>query len=110
MTTAYVFPSLATAQALAPVVDASVGLPAFGTDVGAGLHVIPTAQTLTYAMPIKHPTLALWAYPADARINQAVLPNAVTLGIPAPTVLDASWTGATPVLPAVVAQAVVVGP
>lgn len=94
--TAYIFASLAAAQACAPVVDAAQGYPRAGVEVGGGAHVKDVSGgpfvTATYAQPIKHPTLAQWAYLADAVTTPALAPQAATLGLPAPVPLDATWT------------------
>jgi hypothetical protein len=89
---AYVFSSLAAAQACQTAVDAAQGFPRAGVNVGGGAHVEPPFVTQTYQTVIQHPTQALWAYPSDT-VTTPVLsvgPTAVTL--PAPTSLDATWT------------------
>ena len=99
---AYVLPTLAAATtSLQPAVDAAMGYPRAGLDIGGGIHV-PAAQsvTQTYFSPIKHPTLSEWAYVYDSEVAGIVGPNAVGWGLPAPVTLDATWfpsgiTGAT---------------
>ena len=92
---AYVFSSQAAAQACAAAVDAHLGFPKTGSDVGGGTHVVPTFITQTYQTVIPHPTLSLWAYPADGNTNPVLMPNAVTLGLPASQTLDSTWTPAS---------------
>lgn len=89
----YVYTTQAAAAALAPVVDASLGLPKAGVDVGGGIHV-PLAQsvTTTYFKPIQNFANALqWAYVADGVVTPIVGPNAVPLNLPAPTTLLSTW-------------------
>ena len=89
---AYVFTTHAAAQACATPVDAACGYPCAGTNIGGGVHVVPTFVTQTYAVPIAHPTLPLWAYPADAVTMPVLGPMATALALPAATTLDATWT------------------
>ena len=99
---AYVFPSLAAAQAhLPPAVDAFMGYPRPGLDIGGGTHC-PAAQsvTQTYFSPIQNPSTLQWAYVYDPNIPGIVGPNAIAWGLSAPVSLDATWfpsgiTGAT---------------
>jgi hypothetical protein len=97
MTTAYVFSTLAAAQACAAAVDAAMGYSRPGDNVGPGMHA-PAADsvTSTYAAIHTHPTLPLWAYPVDPNTTGILGPLALSLGLPIPTVLDAGWTPAIP--------------
>jgi hypothetical protein len=92
---AYVFPTLAAAQACIPIVDASLGYPKAGVNVGGGIHVSPLFVTLTYATVLAHPTLPEFAYPADAVSTPILVPKTAQLGLPATTQLDTSWIPGT---------------
>jgi len=96
---AYVFASQAAAQACADAVDAQLGYPKAGTNVGSGVHVAPAFVTQTYQTVIAHPTLALWAYPSDAVNGPALAANAITLSLPTVQTLDATWTPSASVIP-----------
>ncbi|NBW08766.1 MAG: hypothetical protein EBR82_12155 [Caulobacteraceae bacterium] len=64
---AAVFSSLTSALAFASSVDAALGYPEPGTDIGGGQHADGAqAQSTAYSSVIIHPTKALWAYVADA--------------------------------------------
>jgi len=96
MITAYVFSTLSAAQACQAPVDAALGYPSTGVNVGNGPWVNPPVVTETYAVPVQHPTLQLWAYPADS-VTVPILSDPATaaaLNLPAPTTLDATWTPA----------------
>lgn len=100
---AYIFSTQAGAQACQTQVDAALGYPKAGVEVGGGIHVKDPNTggpfvTQTYNNVLKHPTLAEWAYPTDATATAILAPNAVALGLPAPTALDSTWTGATALL------------
>ena len=89
----YVFTDQTKANALPPIVDARQGYPKAGVNVGGGIHVTPTFVTQTYAQVLANPTTGTsWAYPADAVVVPVVGPSAITLGLPAPAALDATWT------------------
>jgi hypothetical protein len=97
---AYIFSTQAGAQACQTAVDSALGYPKVGIEVGGGIHVKDPNTggpfvTQTYAQVLKHPTLPQYAYPADATSTGILSPNAVSLGLPAPTALDATWNGAT---------------
>ena len=98
---AYVFASLAGAQACAPVVDTNQGYPKAGTEVGGGLHAKDVGggpfKTVTYWVPLQHPTLPQWAYLADSVTTPALTPQAIALGLPIAVTLDATWTPTNPV-------------
>lgn len=94
----YVFTVQSKANALPPIMDAHLGYPKTGVNVGDGLHVVPTFVTQTYAAVLTNPTTGTsWAYPADSVVVPIVAPNAVTLGLPAPAALDATWAPAVAV-------------
>lgn len=89
----YVFPSVtgqASASALQSAVDAQLGLPKAGVNVGGGIHVTPLFVTLTYAQPIQNKSSLQWAYLADPTTQAALAAAAVAA--PAPVALDATWT------------------
>jgi hypothetical protein len=96
MTLYYIMSTQPKAQAIAGPVNTVIGYPIHGVDIGGGIHCLPSqSDTTHYADVLQHPTLALWAYPADPIVVHIVGPNAVTLGLPAPAALDATWAGAT---------------
>ncbi len=81
------------ADGYSSAIDAKLGYPKPGVDIGGGIHA-PPAQSVTvrYGAVQKHPTLALWAYPDDA----AVVAAAIALPIGAVVqVLDATWIPAS---------------
>lgn len=93
---AFVATSLAQAQSWATAVDASLGLPKPGVEVGGGIHA-PDPNTggpfvtQTYFIILPHPTLAQWAYIADVistPIVVGVTPTATS------TLLDSTWFAA----------------
>jgi hypothetical protein len=91
MINGYIFTSLASAQACQAAVDAALGYPRVGVNVGAGVHV-PPFTTQTYAAPVQNfADAAQWAYVADGITSPVLAPNAVTLGLPAPTAIAATW-------------------
>jgi hypothetical protein len=85
----------AKAQAMQSDVDSALGLVdggLAGTPVGLGTHAPPwQAITTSYAWPMQNPNTGQWAYLADGVTTAIVAPNAVTLGLPAPVALDATW-------------------
>ena len=104
MTTAYIFSSLATAQAVQAAVDAALVYPSPGINVGGGTHVPGPFVTQTYRAAIKHPTLNSWAYVVDSTSTPALQTAAAIAKLQASAVilsstvgLDPSWTP-TPVL------------
>jgi hypothetical protein len=90
----YVLAIEATAASLQASVDAEQGYPKAGVNVGGGIHMSGPFVTQTHAFPLQHPTLAEWAYPADGVTVPIV---GATIGLPAPSALDATWIGATAV-------------
>jgi hypothetical protein len=98
---AFLFASLAAAQAAVAAIDPTQGMPLAGTDIGAGVHV-PTSQsvTVTYAAIYENAAGTQWAMLADA----VTTPNASIHAVSAiPTTIDLSstgnWAGATLVWP-----------
>jgi hypothetical protein len=88
----YAFPTQAAAQACQAAVDAHIGFPVAGHDVGPGAHA-PAAQsrTTTYSVPFQNATTLQWGYLADATTTPILAPQAVALGLPAPVAVDATW-------------------
>lgn len=87
--TGIVCDSLAKAQAFSAAINAKVGYPSDGVNIGGGIHASAAeARTLRHADIIAHPTLPQWAYPQDpVEIGAAVaLPVNATV-----QTLDASW-------------------
>jgi hypothetical protein len=88
----YILAALANLQTGANQVNTAKGYPLAGTDIGGGVHVPPSQSVTTRWAPIwQHPTLTQFAYQADATVVGVVGPNAITLGLPAPAALDATW-------------------
>lgn len=90
--TAIVCLAQSDADTYSAAIDAKLGYPKPGVDIGGGIHV-PPAQSVTvrYGLVQKHPTLAQWAYPDDA----AVIGAAIALPVGATVqLLDATWTPA----------------
>jgi hypothetical protein len=93
---AYVFTSLAQAQAAVNDADSTIGFPAPGNPYGPGAHANASdAITKTYGGIWQNPGGTQWAYPADS-VSGQLLP----LKIPVPGVtngLDIStWTQVWP--------------
>lgn len=90
---ATVFVALADVQAYGAAVDAAIGYPRDGVDMGAGPHVAKSAsRTTQYSAPIKHPTLSLWAYPIDPQVQTVAARVALPVPISATVqTLDATW-------------------
>jgi hypothetical protein len=62
------FPDLASAQVVQAQVDAALGYPKAGVDVGGGVHVPPSQSiTTTYMQPVPLATVG-YGYPVDAVI------------------------------------------
>lgn len=78
---ALVLTTKAEADALSADVDAAMGLPTYGVDVGGGRHVDrEQSRTLRYAEPL--PTkLGEWAYPYDQEKEAQVLTAAKGTGV-----------------------------
>jgi|SRR6185312_10961525 len=88
---AFIFNSLAAAQAAVAAVDPPLGMPIAGRDVGGGAHV-PASEsvTQTYAAIFQNATGALWALLADAKTTPHASVHAVSA---IPTPIDMSSTG-----------------
>jgi hypothetical protein len=87
----YVYTGSATPLAIQSQVDAALGLPKPGTQIGGGIHA-SGVSTVTYFAPVQNQQTATnWGYLADAVTIPIVAPNAVSLGLPAPTPVDATW-------------------
>lgn len=87
--TAIVCALQADADSYSATIDAKLGYPKDGIDIGGGIHATKLeSRTLRHNKVLKHPTLANWAYPRDAiETAQAVaLPLGATV-----QVLDATW-------------------
>jgi hypothetical protein len=99
-----VFPSLALANLFAANIDAEIGYPKPGVNVGGGIHVAPLFVTQRHGAIFKHPTLNEWAYPDDA----AVVSRRGRVPLPPQAqsrVLGADWfPGAPPVVLPFVAE------
>jgi hypothetical protein len=94
--TGLVYLSQAPADAQSASVDAALGYPRDGVDIGGGVHCTPAqSRTVRHAQVIQHPTLAQWAYPIDA-VNSPVI-NPVVLATA--VVLDTSWCPVSHALP-----------
>lgn len=92
---ALVFTVQADANGYSAAVDAKLGYPKPGVDIGGGIHV-PPAQSVTvrYGNVFPHPTLPQWMYP-DNPTQPSVEPN-VTKQVPVPVTaseqtIDATW-------------------
>lgn len=85
--------SQATAQQCASAVDAALGYPSTGVDVGAGPWITPTPVTQTYYPPTQLANGA-WVYLADAVTAPILAPFAVAFALPAPVPI----TSAAPVV------------
>lgn len=97
---AYIFNSLAAAQAAVADNDAPLSLPWPGTDVGPGQHA-PAAQskTTTYAAIYQRPDGLAWCMLADSWTGPHASIHAASA---IPTSIDftiAPWLGATQVWP-----------
>lgn len=98
--TAAVFVTRADADAYSAAVDARLGYPKPGIDVGGGKHVPPPqSATARYGDVQKHPTLAQWAYPSDPVVTAAAvaLPGGAVV-----QPLDATWAPVTGISQAVI--------
>jgi hypothetical protein len=63
---AIVFTDEAETRAYATQVDAAMGYPRDGVDVGGGIHVpLEMGRTMSHADLRVHPVLRQWAYPVD---------------------------------------------
>lgn len=73
-------------------VDAALGYPKAGLDIGGGIHVAPAlSMTVRHNQVLEKPvTKDAWAYPSDAISTVAKTPPKP------PETLDASWDGAVP--------------
>lgn len=90
--TAIVCLAQSDADTYSAAVDAKLGYPKPGVNIGGGIHV-PPAQSVTtrYADVQKHPTLAQWSYPDDAAVIGAAIALPVGATVQA---LDATWAPA----------------
>lgn len=89
---AIVFTQQSDADAYSAAVDAKLGYPRPGVDMGGGLHAPPAqGATTRYGGVQKHPTLTLWAYPNDPAVAAAAIALPVGATV---QVLDATWTPA----------------
>jgi len=71
-------------EAIAAELDARLGYPFDGIDIGGGVHAPPEqSRTLRRADVIKHPSLNQWALPVDQDVADALLARADVTG-PAP--------------------------
>lgn len=58
--------TLADLEAVQQKLDAALGYPIYGVDIGGGVHAPPEqSRTLRRADIIAHPKLAQWALPVD---------------------------------------------
>jgi hypothetical protein len=82
------FATLAAAMRFATQVNAALGYPRRGTDIGDGEHADAIAsETTDYASVLAHPSGSQWAYVADD--NTTPLMTTATAATVAE--LDASW-------------------
>lgn len=94
-----VFTLQSDAQSFASAVDAKLGYPRAGVNVGGGIHG-PSVTTQRHSDVLQHPTLPQWAFLAYDATAQGVV-NASVNPVPVPATgtivasLDASWVGAT---------------
>jgi len=77
---------------LAANVDARLGYPSNGVNIGGGIHAAPAqSRTIRHGQVIRHPTLSQWRYPWDQRVQDEV-PRGLNIPPSAtPTVLDGTW-------------------
>lgn len=87
----------AAAQALSDAVDAALGYPRAGVDIGGGVHA-PASQSVTarYSYIIQHPTQPLWGYMVDG----VPAPTLAVLAAPAAQAATAAWTAPVQATPA----------
>lgn len=96
----WVFTSQAQVLALRSAVDAAMGFPKAGVDVGGGIHAPPAeTQTVHYMGTVANGpagSATAWAYPVDANNSAAVAQcgTQTAPGVSDPT-LDATWSGGT---------------
>ena len=82
------FATLKAAQAFAKKVNAALGYPKIGVDIGDGEHAAADETATTdYASVLAHPSGTQWAYVADG--NTTPLMDAATSATVAE--LDSSW-------------------
>jgi hypothetical protein len=79
------FPTLAQAQAVQAQVDAALGYPKAGVDIGSGAHAPPSQSiTTTYMQPVPLATIG-YGYPVDATVTAVLMaPQAAAIGPIAP--------------------------
>lgn len=72
---AIVFQQRADAEALLARLDATLGYPRAGVDIGAGIHVPATeSRTLHHTHVREHPSRLEWAVPIDAAASAQLSP------------------------------------
>lgn len=93
-----VFTSQSDANSFAAAVDAKLGYPRTGVNVGGGVHG-PNVTTQRHSDVLPHPTLPQWAYVAYDATAQGVV-NAAVNPVPIPVTgtvvaaLDSTWSPA----------------
>lgn len=70
-------PDLASLEAIQAKLDAELGYPFEGADIGGGIHAPPEqSRTLRRVDIIKHPSLDQWALPVDQGVAAALAARA----------------------------------
>lgn len=89
---ALIFPDSASCDAFAAKVDAELGYPKPGTDIGDGIHVPPAQSvTLRWAAPIEHPIQkGTFAYPVEG-IDNAKLSKTESDAVVIAATLTSDW-------------------
>lgn len=92
---AIVFPDRASFDAYSAKVDAALGYPKAGVDVGGGVHALPSQSvTQRWADPIEHPTQkGTFAYCVDG-LDTTKLAKSESDQAATAQVLTADWTPA----------------
>lgn len=78
--------------AMAADLDADMGFPIDGTDIGGGAHAPPEqSRTLRRVDLRKHPTLDLWALPIDGVDKDARIRPALVAAVKSSSDLTTDW-------------------
>jgi hypothetical protein len=90
--TAYVFSSMVDATSFSASMDARLGYPKAGVNIGPGLHAsIAEGTTLRHGEVVQHPTLMAWRYPDDGPVKTEIGKGLVLPITATEQTLDATW-------------------